>query len=188
MRINTILTLAVVLSAAVCSNLQAQTEGKKREVGIQFTNLNFDGFTTFSVLYRKQKSENVYRRIRATFGSIYLQSANDNNTLGFNAGMSIGREKRRALDGKLEFYRGPEFSVGLGLTTGDVQDSRAGISLGFGYVLGLQHSFNERWAVNVETIPAIGVNLNVGENSVNDRLGAGVNANSTVSLGVIRKF
>ncbi|MCY7329740.1 MAG: hypothetical protein LH618_14400, partial [Saprospiraceae bacterium] len=137
MRIKLLLSIAAVLFTASFSNLHAQTDGKKREVGVQFSGFNFDGFTAFNALYRKQKSENVYRRIRATFGNISLLTAGE-GIVSFNAGLAIGREKRRTLDRKLEFYRGPEFSASLGLLAGEVLNELATINLGFGYVLGLQ--------------------------------------------------
>ncbi len=188
MRTKLLLSIAVALLAASFSNLHAQTEGKKREVGIQFSGINFDGFTSFAGLYRKQKSGNVYRRIRASFGNITFISSGDDNDFNFSAGVAIGREKRKMLDRKLEFYQGPEFSFSLGLQTGTDQDGQVSVGAGFGYVIGLQHSFSDLWAIHLETIPSIGVNFLAG-GDIDDAvvaLGAGFSGN--VLLGVVRKF
>jgi len=185
MRIKLLLSIAAVLFTASFSNLHAQTDGKKREVGVQFSGFNFDGFTAFNALYRKQKSENVYRRIRATFGNISLLTAGE-GIVSFNAGLAIGREKRRTLDRKLEFYRGPEFSASLGFLAGEVLNELATINLGFGYVLGLQHSFSDLWAIHLETVPGVNVGFIIMDEDGVLSLGAGFS--SAVTLGVVRKF
>lgn len=184
MRIKLLLLLAAVFFVASSSNLCAQTNGKKREVGVQFGSLNFN---SFNALYRKQKSENVYRRIRATFGNLGYASTEDETNLRFNAGLAIGREKRKTLDRKLEFYRGPEVNVGLDIIIGDT-DGRFGVNAGFGYVLGLQHSFSDLWAIHLETIPSIGARFRIGDNSQSDIFTVDAGFSSAVSLGVVRKF
>ncbi len=183
-----IIAFTVALCAVSYSSLHAQETGKKHEIGILVSGLDFNGSNSFNVLYRKQKSENVYRRIRATFGNLGLETENENTIFNFSAGLSIGREKRKTLDRKLEFYRGPEFGLGLGILAGDVEDNRVNASLRFGYVFGLQHSFSEFWAINLETIPSLSVNLNVGDFSENDRFGVRAAGSSAVSLGIVRKF
>ena len=107
-----------------------------------------------------------------------------------NAGIAIGREKRKTLDSKLDFYQGPEVSAQLGLATLGEDNANVLISAGFGWVLGLQHSFNERWAVNLETIPGLSL---VGDFYGEDSSGlssVGFNArfNNFVSIGLVRKF
>lgn len=188
MRIKLLLSIAVALFATSFSTLHAQTDGKKREVGIQFSGINFDGFTSFNALYRKQKSENVYRRIRATFGNVGLLSNDDQTRVTFNAGIAIGREKRKTLDRKLEFYRGPEFRFGLGLSASDTDDGQIDFNASFGYVLGLQHSFNDLWAINLETIPSVGASIGLGDDSINEYFSIGAGFSNAVSLGVVRKF
>jgi hypothetical protein len=56
-----------------------------------------------------------------------------------------------------------------------------------GYVFGLQHSFNERWAINLETIPGVRVEalLLPGDNY---DISLDAVASNAVSLGVVRKF
>jgi hypothetical protein len=172
--------LCVVLATAVT----AQSTSVPREVGIQLSGINFDGFTPFSAFYKKQKSENVFRRYRFVVGNLGLESTEDDAVFVFNAGFAIGREKRRALDRKLIGYRGPEFSFNLG--AGSFGEGFVSIDAGLGYVLGLQHNFNEFWAINIETIPSAGINLRFSEENGSGGLNVGLS--NQVSLGVLRRF
>ena len=176
------ITAVVFMALSATAPLYAQTDGKKREIGVQF-----NGFTSFTGLYRKQKSENVYRRIRATFGNINFVRIEDEGFITFNAGIAIGREKRRMLDRQLEFYRGPEFSASVSLLTFE-GDGAGAFAVGFGYIFGLQHSFNELWAVHLEAVPLIGVGFATGRSLDEAILTAGAGVSSAVSLGVVRKF
>lgn len=187
MRTKILLSMIVALFAASFSNLHAQTERKKREVGIQLGGLNFEGGTSFNGLYRKQKRENVYRRIRATFGNITFLSNDDEAFITFNAGISIGREKRKTVDTKLEFYRGPEFSASMSLLTVE-EDGAVAFAVGFGYIFGLQHSFNELWAVHLEAVPSIGVGFATGGDFEDVAIIAGAGVSSALSVGIVRKF
>ncbi len=171
------------------SNLYGQSSAKKREVGVQFSGLNFDGNNSFGGFYKKQLSENKYRRIRFFTGNLSADVINEEFLFSLSVGAAIGREKRRSLDDRLEFYSGPEISFSVGVQTRTDLDDATSFSLSprFGYVFGLQHSFNERWAINLETIPGIrvGVLLLPGDNQ-NFSLDAV--ANNAVSLGLVRKF
>ena len=178
--------LAFVLVIFTASSLTAQDGNPRREVGIQFSSLDFDGSRSFSAFFKKQKKENVYRRIRFFSGSLSARSFEDTFIFDFSAGIAIGREKRKSLDPKLEFYQGPEFSIRLGLATED--NVRVSIAPAFGWVLGLQHSFNNRWAVNLETIPSLSITANINNGIRPDVLLFGAGFNNSVSLGLVRKF
>ena len=184
-----LISLFVALLATSISHLHAQTsDGKKREVGVSFSSINFDGSNSFNAFYKKEKRENVYRRINFAIGGLGLFGMNDNTIVSFNAGMSVGREKRKTLDRKLQFYRGPVFSFNTSFITGDIDDARLDLSAGLGIVFGLQHSFNELWAINLETIPSLNVGLNVGDFDNNNSFALGVGGSNRVSLGIVRKF
>lgn len=168
--------------------VRAQNDKPVREIGLQFSGLNFNGNSSFSVFYKKQKKENVFRRIRFTYGSLGAQVANEDFAVNLGGGIAIGREKRKTLDPKLEFYQGPEFSAILSVSTVGEENTDLSVQAGFGWVLGLQHSFNARWAVNLETIPR--VNVNVGTSTGRDVTAYGLSAaaSNTVSLGLLRRF
>ncbi|MBL7780926.1 MAG: hypothetical protein JNM22_06890 [Saprospiraceae bacterium] len=177
--------------AALCliffSTAQAQ-EAPKREVGLQFSGIDFNGFNTFGGFYKKQLHDNVYRRIRFVSGGLFSAFQEDNSSVGLSLAGAIGREKRKSLDRKLEFYRGPEFSL---RATYQYQQLTEGSVLGLigrvGYVLGLQHSFSDLWAIQIETIP--GVSLGASFPSEGDIVGTlDASFSNAVLLGVARKF
>ena len=188
---NLIFPILVALATVFATgSLLAQDSKPKREVGLQFSSLDFDGGSGFSAFFKKQKKENVYRRIRFFSGGLSAISLEEDFNFSINAGIAIGREKRKTLDSKLDFYQGPEVSAQLGLATLGEDNANVLISAGFGWVLGLQHSFNERWAVNLETIPGLSL---VGDFYGEDSSGlssVGFNArfNNFVSIGLVRKF
>lgn len=185
MKIYMLRTLFPVLTIFFCLNLHAQ-DIRKREVGIQLSGLNFDGSNSFGGFYKKQLSENKYRRIHFFAGRMATALGNENvNASVFLAG-GIGREKRKPLDSRLEFYRGPEFSMSIGYQQANDQNLVT-FSGGIGFVLGLQHSFSELWAIQIETIPGIRVAASFpDEGEATATLSA--NISNSVALGVVRKF
>ncbi len=185
---NFVLSFLVVFSTLFASgSLLAQDTKPKREVGLQFSSFDFDGGSGFSAFFKKQKKENVYRRIRLFSGGLSFRSTEETNFFDFSAGIAIGREKRKSLDAKLEFYQGPEFAVNLGVASLDDDNLRLRIAPAFGWVLGLQHSFNERWAVNVETIPSASIAFDSFSNA-DGELAFNAGFSNAVSIGLVRKF
>ena len=184
----TLACIALLLAVFSSTQLSAQTANPPREVGLQFSSLNFDGGSGFSAFFKKQKKENVYRRIRFFTGNLLFGSIDKDFTFNLSAGIAIGREKRKALDSKLMFYSGPEFSIQAGLYTFTEDDVHVVLSPAFGWVLGLQHSFNDRWAVNLETIPGVGINIDSYGDGGPGVFTFGANFNNAVSLGLVRKF
>lgn len=179
---------AISLAFFTTSSLSAQSDRPHREVGLQFSSFDFDGGGGFSAFYKKQKKENVYRRIRLLFGNISVGATEEDFTFNFVAGVNIGREKRKSLDSKLEFYQGPEFSLRLAIASVIDDDVRALLTPGFGWVFGLQHSLNERWAVNLETVPSLAISTNINGDAGPDALAIDARVSNTVSLGLVRKF
>ena len=178
-----ILTFISLVFATV---LAAQSSSTPKEVGIQISSISAEFPSTFSAFYKKQKSENVYRRVRFVSGRLSFFTLDDDNTdFDFFAGIAIGKEKRRSLDRKLMFYRGPEYNFNLSANS-VIGGGTVGFGVGFGYVLGLQHNFNEFWSVNLETIPSAGVNLSFAEENTNFLFNSGFS--NQVSLGLVRRF
>lgn len=180
-------TITILLALVFITTVSAQNATPRREVGLQFNRFDFDGDSGFSAFFKKQKKENVYRRIRFFSGGLGFRSVEEKNFFNFSAGIAIGREKRKTLDAKLEFYQGPEFAVNLSLASLDDDDLGVSVAPAFGWVLGLQHSFNERWAVNVETIPQASIGFTNYSNKDGD-LFFNAGFNNTVSIGLVRKF
>jgi hypothetical protein len=168
------------------NTLCAQQTSPRREVGLQISSINFDGLNTFSAIYKKEIKENLYRRIDFT-GSFLSAFAQEQFTLGFNGGLSIGREKRRSLDDKLIFYQGPQVGVSFGLSTNNSPRTDVMVGLIWQWFLGLQHSFNARWAVNMEITPGVAMNLNFPDEG-DALVSVSGNISNRVRLGVVRKF
>lgn len=186
-------TTYLLTTLALCmflnSSLQAQSGKPKREVGLQFSSLNFnDG--AFGGFFKKELSAGTYRRIRFASGNIDLALREEVTDFRFNLAFAIGREKRKALDSKLDFYQGPEFSFNFATATRGDDDMVTQITPSFGWVLGLQHSFNERWAINIETIPGVYVSADINNATGADSEGLyfGVGGSNFVNLGIVRKF
>ncbi len=180
-------TITIFLAVFFSFSLSAQDAKPRREVGLQFNSFDFDGGSGFSAFFKKQKKENVYRRIRFFSGGLSFRSTEEINFFNFSAGIAIGREKRKALDSKLEFYQGPEFAINLGVASVGEDDLNLTIAPAFGWVLGLQHSFNERWAVNVETIPRASIGFDTVSNA-DGELAFNAGFSNAVSIGLVRKF
>lgn len=184
----TLFVFALLFQLVFLSSMAAQETRTPREVGLQFSRLDFDGGSGFSAFYKKQKKENVYRRIRFFSSNLAFASVEEDFSFNFSAGFAIGREKRKSLDSKLQFYQGPEFALQLSLASLGEDDLRFGVSPSFGWVLGLQHSFNERWAVNLETIPGVAVSADIRGESGPNTVAFNAGFNNFVSLGLLRKF
>lgn len=164
----------------------AQTNEKSREVGLQFSNLDLGGNNSFSAFYKKQIKENTYRRFRATAGSAgFITSDGDIDQFSIGLSLAAGREKRKQLDRKLSFYRGFEIQGSTNYQTINGTDF-IGLGLRGGLVFGLQHQFNEFWAINLETIPGLGVNLNGTDGNWRSSVNAGFS--NQVSIGILRRF
>lgn len=182
---NLVVFLTMLGSFCVFSGIQAQSTGPKREVGLQFSSLDLDG-SSFSAFFKKEKKENVYRRIRFATGDLGLGIQEEFTNFNFQVAFAIGREKRKELDDKLVFYHGPEFSALFSAYANSEDDLAFNIRPRFGWVFGLQHSFNERWGINIETIPTVYVGATI--NDINEGLFFGAGGSTTVSLGIVRKF
>lgn len=177
----TLFLVALVFGAAQ-TLLFAQNETPQREVGLRFGSLNLNN-SDFSAIYKKQKSENEFRRIRVFAANLTAGAVDDDFQIAFTGGLAIGTEKRKTLDPKLVFFKGPELILGVGLN-----NDLAAINLGFGYVFGLQHNFNEHWAVNLEAIP--GLSLAVVR-ALEEESGAVLfngGFSNSVALSILRRF
>lgn len=150
-------TLLLAGSTAVVS---AQTASSpNRELGVRFQGINLGGSNEFSLVYKKQKAENRYRRWRATFANLSLAVADEDNTnIGLGVGFQTGIEKRKPLADKFTFNHGWEYGPNLVLLT-DGESTYLQIGGNIGYVLGVQYQPNNRFFLNLETIPGLGFSL-----------------------------
>lgn len=187
----TILVVGFYLLLAVFSSmtLAAQSALPLREVGIQFNRLDFDGGNSFSAIFKKKKREDTYRRIRFFTGSLLARATEDQFEWNIDAGIGLGREKRRALHSKLEFYQGPEFSAGLRVTSFLEVGAQMIFTPGVNWVLGLQQHFNDQWALNVEVLPGMSMLFYGNTNDTESRtFQFNARLNHAVSIALVPKF
>lgn len=178
---------------AVCLCIQAVSlsaqnmDDHKYEVGLRLGGINFDGFNSFSAIYKKRLDNGKFRRISGTFGGINFGREFRRSSFSINAGLSIGNEKRRQVGKKTTYYTGPSFSMNAGLSKQEGFDANWNLAPGLGYILGIQYDFSEYWAVNLETIPGGAISLRQftgSEVGVN----VGVSFTSNVVLSLMHKF
>ncbi len=179
--------LSIILLVCLFGKIvSAQSTSPKREVGLQFNSLNLTGNTPFYAIYKKQVRENVFNRVSLAVGNAgFGRNFDDTNYLIFGASIAIGREKRKQLDPKLTFYRGYQFTASTSF--GEIDDNRSvNARIGAGLIFGLQHNFNDRWAINLETDPTV----SIGYVKSNGKWSSSINAgfSNTVALGIVRHF
>ena len=146
--------LPIIFFLALCCDLTAQDT---RELGLRLT-----GLEDFDLIYKKSLTEDTYRRYRFFTGRLSFVNVDGSSVATFNAGASIGRETRRAIAERVQFVRGPEFFVSLGLTGTD-DDFLATIQPGIGYVLGFNYLISDRFFLGIESIPSISFLYGNGE-------------------------
>ncbi|MBI1227479.1 MAG: hypothetical protein GC192_19765 [Bacteroidetes bacterium] len=150
-----LLAMAVAMPSTI---LLAQTpDTHQREIGLGVSGNSLNG----SVIYKWRKSDNKFERLQGTFGNFSFQN-NNNNKLYFtiNTGVSIGVENRKAVGAKTTFYRGPQFSLGTSFSKTEKIKPTWNLSPRIGYILGIQHDFNDLLGLNMEIVPSAGVLLN----------------------------
>lgn len=150
----TCLILAIFMNANILSAQKA--DGHRHEIGLGINGSSFNG----NVIYKWKKADDKFKRIQGSFGNFSLQNNSRLLYFSFNAGVAIGLENRKAVGAKTTFYRGPEFSTGLGFSKVESFKPYWGISPRLGYIIGIQHDFNEYIAVNLEIVPSGGILLN----------------------------
>jgi len=177
----------LLLLLIVSYHTQAQTTDadssiiatNKHELGLRLSDL-----TDFGFVYKKQRKENRYRRLRAA--NILYTAGGPADALG-SLSFFWGGERRKTIGKRLQFISGIELGAGLlfasgGEVTFEIDSDVFGVqatttlegsnllfSPSIGYVLGFQYSVNESFMVSLETIPGIrailyegGATLNAG--------------------------
>ena len=178
-----------LLLFTICISAQTTNEGRKREIGLRFSNINFDGINDFNLVYKKQKrnNDNKYRRYRMlianfTSSDFFDDFANSNIQIG----AAIGLEKRKQLNDRFKFIHGLElFFDYQGKRIEDAPEivTSNNIGLSIGYVVGFQYDLNNNFCLNLETIPAIRTNSTIESISPENEYSLGF----TFGLGMVSK-
>ena len=179
--------LAIGLCIQAVSLSAQNVDDHKYEVGLRFSGINFDGFNSFSAIYKKKLDNGKFRRISGSFGGINFGSEFNRFNFSINAGFSIGNEKRKQMGKRTSYYTGPSFSLNAGLSKQESFEPNWNLAPSLGYILGIQYDFNEYWAVNLETIPSGSIYLRQFSGS---DIGININAgfSSNVVLSLMHKF
>ena len=146
----------IILSAALISCLLMISSSNKgfgqevkqnHEIGLWTSNLS-----QFQVIYKKQKSENTFTRLRFASGKMSLIDA-DPFKLSVDLGFAGGKEKRRPLSDKLYFVTGFDLACYL---HSSINANHPSISLtpGLGGILGCTYLANDKFLVGFEVIPS----------------------------------
>lgn len=145
MKLGGILLISLFL-AAICTQALAQEIAQNHEIGIRTYDLR-----NLSVVYKKQKEENSYIRIRLATGEIDINKFKPFNG-SFTLGIAGGTENRQTISEKLIFVTG--FELMCSLRTGLV-GSKASfyITPGIGAILGFTYLVSDKLLVGIETIP-----------------------------------
>ena len=189
-------------SASLLTNLFTQAQdAPRREIGLRTT---LADLTNLGFIYKKQITENTYRRYRLAVGGLSINVINNSTQAGFSAGGAIGMEKRRPLDDRLKFIYGTELignisvvSASGGTTTIDNGNGSTTTingpgrtlitpSIGIGFVLGAQYDLSPKWYINAEIIPSITANGTFGSGVSIYGLQANFNSSSVGLTGAYK--
>ncbi|MFD2570381.1 hypothetical protein ACFSUS_07030 [Spirosoma soli] len=197
MKLNYLLFCAFIVFSF---STQAQ-EVPKREIGLRTSPANL---TNVGFIYKKQLSENTYRRYRLAVGTLGVNVINDNTQVSFNVNGAIGKEKRKPMDEKLSFIYGTELIAGIGLTsisggtttidigngsTTTINGSSVTLftpSVGIGFVLGVMYDIKPKWYLSAEIIPSVTANGTFGSGVSIYGLQANFNSSSVGITGAYR--
>lgn len=175
--------LGLILSLILTGTIHAQTSEQnfKKEIGIRLS-----GFDDFDFIYKKQKAENEYKRVRLISSNFYLSDFEDINH-SLSLGLTIGKEKRKALNEDLSIYKGWEV-IGRFQSLHSNDDLTLFFFPGIGLVLGFQFNLNKNFLVNLETIPRL--TSTIQHNSAITKLSnlnLGFDSND-IALGLMYRF
>lgn len=184
----------MTLSALFFSiNLHAQTENS-REIGLRLWGLN-----DFDFIYKKQLTENSFRRIRVALAEIGFSITDEVNSYNLQTGIAWGKEKRQSIAEDLLWVHGwePRVNLRFNLTSyrdddippQDSNDWELGITPGIGYILGFQYNVSDRFYVSLESIPSFGLNFTARRGDALNSLGMGANFSfASVALTLAYSF
>ncbi len=148
-----------LLSMIFTGQTTGQENSKNQEIGFRTYNMSNFGF-----IYKKQKSDNTYSRLRFATGEFGISKL-DPFSGSISLGIAGGQEKRRALSEKLDFITGFELMCTLGSSlTGD--NLSLSLTPGIGAVLGVAYVASDKFIVGVETIPTASFKLGYANENI----------------------
>jgi hypothetical protein len=157
-----------------------------REVG-----LRTNGFSDLGMIYKRQISENTYRRYRAAVGNLSANVEGSSTLFSLYAGGAYGKEKRRGLTEKLQAVYGTEIIATMSVTSGSIASTTSpgarynvvSPTIGVALVLGAQYNFSPRWYVSTELLPSLTVGGLFTEGTSRYSVNAGFNSSNVGITG-----
>jgi len=157
-----------------------------KEVGIRI-----GGSGGYSFVYKKEQSENKYKRMRLNAGKIDFSKLNDVHAYSLLASMSVGTEKRISLTNDFYIYHGWEPGLTFGFS-GDSKLRSIRINPFVGYIIGFMYDLNGKFFIGIETLPNMYINTNINlieGDTANTSLSAGLDFNSNLlALSLAYRF
>ena len=156
--------LGILVITTVTNAQTPAAESKKREIGLRFTSINFNGTNNFNVVYKKQKrtNENKYMRYRAMFIDISFKDHENPQAISSIQGifgLAIGVEKRKVINEKFKFVHGWEFACFMNnshqFSPNNPDNYSLLINPSIGYVIGCQYDIKNNFCLNLELIPSL---------------------------------
>ena len=186
MKTLTVINIAIVCCFMTYCEAQTTPSSPTREIGVSFTGLNNFGFS-----YKKQKGENKYYRFSLPSLNLSVGKFGSANMVGsITLGVSFGKEKRKAINEKLNFVKGWELSEYIN-TASIISKSNAtttNFSTRLGLVLGFQYTINEKFNLGIETIPGIALVSRASPTEIDfNSINIGFDSNK-VALNLMYKF
>ncbi len=152
--VKTITLLFSLLCMIITTNkLHSQSENSPlREIGIRFS-----GFNDFNLMYKKSKSDNMYRRHRFLISSFSFSTRD--NSYSSNIGYAFGKETRRSIKDNFGWYIGPEYRFSVLYNSRVINapniTRQVTIQPSIGLVLGFFLDISDSIILSAEIIPAI---------------------------------
>lgn len=155
---------------------------QNQEIGLRIATLE-----NLDFIYKKEKQENRFIRYRILFAGVGVSLQDDNESVSAQFGLGIGIENRRAINDRFYFIHGIEPSLAVSVASNSSLNNW-NLQPSFGYVLGFLYNFSDEFSVNIETIPALSVGMNLRNDTRNSyTLNAGFNSNA-VALTLAYRF
>ncbi len=180
---NVTFTITILCCVFGWAEIKAQTTGQplKKEIGIRLA-----GLSDFDFIFKKQKTENSYQRIRFLSSNLSISDFADFSSM-FSIGVTIGKEKRKPLNNHLSLIRGWEIISSFSTR---IENEHTSIALcpGAGLVFGFQYDINDNFLVTLETIPSITICVQSDSDELRvSNFNAGFNSDY-LSLGLLYRF
>jgi opacity protein-like surface antigen len=199
-------TLLLFCAILLFTTVQAQELVRQQEIGLSFT-----GLSHFGLAYRFGHQQAMWR-----VGSNFISGSTDiwfysndpavrQEREGLGAGLSFGREFRKAIANDFEFRYGADVSFRVNRDRNSVlghespnhnySNLRTTFSPGINLVLGLNYIFRERFIFGAELLPGGSYNFGTSKNILPDRnseptrftgYSFGISSNSAVFTAMYR--